>query len=188
MRLKCTLIPAAIATAIALTLTSTNAGAAYCSGFSSHAHRITAIARELSHEFSIHYRHLDAYRHLRSDISQVINEASHIDRLSHNSHASLRHIIIDLRDLDRLSHHMHEVVDSAESSHSRGHAHGDTRHVHRLLSSLNSSIHSMQRLSEQLNRYEPHHNHHFDRSHYSRYQQHSSFGTSLLRFAFRTHH
>ena len=184
MRLKCTLIPAAIATTIALTLTSANASAAYCSGFSSYAHRITAIAQELSHEFSIHYRHLDAYRHLRSDISQVINEASHIDRLSHNSYASLCHIIADLKDLDRLAHHMHDVVDSAESSHWRGHAHGDTRHVHRLLSSLNSSIHSMQRLSEQLNRHENYHNHQYNRSQHSRYQQYSSL-SDLLRFALR---
>ncbi len=185
MRLKCTLIPAAIATAIALTLTSTNASAAYCSGFSSYAHRINAIAQELSHEFSIHYRHLDAYRHLRSDISQVINEASHIDRLSHNSHASLRHIITDLKDLDRLAHHMHEVVDNAESSHYHGNRfRSDTRHVHRLLTSLNSSIHSMQRLSEQLNHYE--NRYHFDNR--SQHRQHSSFAGSLLRFAFRAHH
>ena len=192
MKMKCTLIPAVIATAITLNLTSTNAGAAYCSGFSSYAHRINAIAQELSHEFSIHYRHLDAYRHLRSDISQVISEARHIDRLSHNSYASLCHIITDLRDLDRLSHHMHEVVDSAENSHWRGHAHGDTRHVHRLLSSLNSSIHSMQRLSEQLNHHENrHHLDHFDnRSLHGRHRQHSSlsFASGLLRIAFSAHH
>jgi hypothetical protein len=192
MKIKCTLIPAVIATAITLNLTSTNARAAYCSGFSSYAHRITAIAQELAHEFRVHYRHLDAYRHLSSDISRVINEARHIDRLSHDSHASLHHIITDLEDLDRLSHHMHEVVDSAESSHWRGHAHGDTRHVHRLLSSLNNSIHSMQRLSEQLNRHENrHHLNHFDnRSLHGRHRQHRSlsFASSLLRIAFSTHH
>ena len=191
MKMKCTLIPAAIGAAIILNSTSGNAGAAYCSGFSSYAHRISNIAQELSHEFSIHYRHLDDYRHLRSDISQVVSEARHIDRLSHNGYSSLCHIMTDLEDLDRLAHHMHGIVDRAERSHWRGHTHGNTRHVHHLLDSLNGNIHSMQRLAEELNHGGRHHVDHYEpRVIHSRYRRHSSLSlaTGLLRIAFSSRH
>ena len=57
MKMKFTLIPAAIGAALLLNATSGNAIAAYCSAFSAPAQRIHSIARELSYEFSIHFRH-----------------------------------------------------------------------------------------------------------------------------------
>ena len=213
MKMKCTLIPAAIGAAIILNSTADNAGAAYCSAFSSPAHRIYSIARELSHEFSIHYRHLDNYCHLRSDISQVMSEARHIDYLSRNGYASLCHIMTNLEDLDRLARHMHAVVDCTERSHWRGHVHGNTRHVHYLLSSLNSSIHSMQRMAVELNHRDSHYRathcepraihcepavihreprviHREPRVIHSRPRHYSSvsLATGLLRIAFSAHH
>ena len=199
MKMKCTLIPAAIGAAIILNSTSGNAGAAYCSAFSAPAHRIYDIARELSYEFSIHYRHLDDYYHLRSDIAQVMSEARHIDSLSRSGYASLCHIMTDLEDLDRLTHHMHDVVDRAERCQRRGHVHGNTRHVHYLLSSLNSSIHSMQRMAQDLN----HRGSHYRAEHCQprvihceprvihtrpRYQSSVSLATGLLRIAFSANH
>ena len=154
--MKCTLIPAAIGAAILLNTTSGNASAAYCSAFSAPAHRIYSIARELSYEFSIHFRHSADYCHLRSDISRIISEARHIDHLSNSGYASLCHIMRDLEDLDHLAHHLHAVVDRAEQCRFRGHVHGNTRHVHYLLSSLNSSIHYMQRMAQDLNHRERH--------------------------------
>ena len=154
--MKCTLIPAAMSAAILLNASSGNASAAYCSAFSAPAHRIYSIANELSYEFSIHFRHSADYCHLRSDISRIISEARHIDRLSSSSYASLCHIVQDLEDLDHLAHHLHAVVDRAEHCRFRGHAHGNTRQVHYLLSSLNSSIHYMQRMAQDLNQRERH--------------------------------
>ncbi len=205
MKMKCTLLPAAIAAAIILNSTSSNAAAAYCSAFSSPAYRIYDIARELSHEFSIHYRHLDDYCHLRSDITQVMSEARHIDHLSRNGYSSLCHIMTDLEDLDRLAQHLHTVVDRAERCNRRGHVHGNTRHVHYLLSSLNSSIHSMQRMAAELNQRGRHHVDHYapraihceprvihrePRMIHSRPRYHSSvsLATGLLRIAFSSRH
>jgi hypothetical protein len=202
MKMKCTLLPAAIGAALILNSTSGNASAAYCSGFSNYAHRINDIAQELSHEFSVHYRHLDDYIHLRSDISRIVSEARHIDRLSHNGYSSLCHISTDLEDLDRLAHHMHGIVDRAERSHWRGHAHGNTRHVHHLLNALNGSIHSMQRLAEELNHRDSHYREprviHCEPAviqrqprviHYrNRHHSSLSLATGLLRIAFSAHH
>ena len=156
MKLKCTLIPAAMSAALLLNASSGNASAAYCSAFSAPAHRIYSIANELSYEFSIHFRRSADYCHLRSDISRIISEARHIDRLSSSSYASLCHIMQDLEDLDHLAHHLHTVVDRAEHCRFRGRVHGNTRHVHYLLSSLNSSIHYMQRMAQDLNQRERH--------------------------------
>jgi hypothetical protein len=152
MKTKHTLVGAAIAAAFALNFTASEA-AAYGGGGDSlvrSAHRIDAVAHELKDEFRIHYKHLRAYRHLMSDVSKVISEAHHIDRLAHDMHSSLRHIKADLVDLDRLAHHMHEVVDAAEAGRYGGHVHGNTRHVHSLLDELNSLIHSMTRTVERL--------------------------------------
>ena len=151
MKTKHTLAGAAIAAAFALNFTAPEA-AAYGGGDSlvRSAHRIDAVAHELKDEFRIHYKHLRAYRHLMSDVSKVIAEVHHIDRLAHDPHSSLRHIKADLVDLDRLAHHMHEVVDAAEAGRHGGHVHGDTRHVHSLLDELNRLIHSMTRTVERL--------------------------------------
>ncbi len=140
----------ATVSAAAFALSSTRADAGHGSDLPSYAHRVDSIAHELEDEFRLHFKHLGAYRHLRSDVSQVIAKAHHIDRLSHDPHSSLTHISNDLRELDRLAHHMHEVVDAAERGRYGGHAHGDNRHVHSLLDSLNGAIHTMQRSVERM--------------------------------------
>ena len=150
MRRKHTIVGAAIAAAIALNFSATAADAAHGDDLVSAAHRIDGIARELKDEFRIHYKHLRAYRHLMADIDEVICKARHIDDLAHDAYSSLRHIKADLIALDRLAHHMHDVVDAAEDDRYGGHVHGDTRHVHCLLDSLNRSIHSMTRMVERM--------------------------------------
>jgi len=191
MKTKNTLIPAAIAAAIALNISSTTADAAYGTDLSRYAHRIDKIAHELSDEFRLHYKHLGAYRHLKSDIAHVISKVHHIDGLTHDPHSSLRHIKSDLSSLDRLAHHMHEVVDSAESGRYGGHAHGDTRHVHSLLSSLNGAIHSMQRITERMSHCDLGDGHHYDgHSRHGRdhggYRRHDTADAAarVLRFVF----
>jgi GTP1/Obg family GTP-binding protein len=144
MKTKLTLIPLAAVATIALFSGKANA---QCSNdLVTLAHQIEGTARKLHTEFRVHYSHNSAYRHLMSDISQVINEARHIDSLAHNVHSSLHHIQADLRDLDKLAHHLHALVDAVDRGRYCGHVDGDTRHVHSLLSSLNGSIHQMQRV------------------------------------------
>lgn len=141
---KLALIPLVAIAAIAL---STEKANAQCSNdLVNLAHQIEGTAKKLQTEFRVHYAHSGAYRHLMSDISNVLSEASHIDRLAHNVHSSLHHIQADLRNLDKLAHHLHTIVDGVGRGRYSGHFDGDTRHVHGLLRSLNSSIHQMERV------------------------------------------
>lgn len=48
-------------------------------------------------------------------------------------------------DLDKLAHHLHALVDGIDRGWYSGHVDRGTRHVHRLLTSLNRSIHQMER-------------------------------------------
>ncbi len=116
------------------------------------ARRIDSVAHDLEDEFRLHYRHTDGYRHMTADLREVIRSTHHILELADDCYVSVRHIAADLRELDRLAHHLHEVVDRAEAR-GRGHTHGDTRHVHRLLGDLNGAIHRMQDTVEDIRRF-----------------------------------
>ncbi|NNE90206.1 MAG: hypothetical protein HKN23_01025 [Verrucomicrobiales bacterium] len=141
MKTKTMLLP--VATAMAVIMTAGTAEARHENPLVELAHEIEDIAVELRTEFRIHYRHTRAYRHMMDDISQVLAEAAHIDRLAHDNHSSLRHIKADLEDLDALAHHLHELVDATERR--EGHrVDGDTRHVHEELAALNRTIHQME--------------------------------------------
>ena len=163
MKTKHTIVPIAIVSTAFAIITAPKSEAAGCDELSRGAHRIDSIAHELEDEFRIHYRHLCAYRHLRSNVAEVISITHHIDRLSQDVHPPLGHISADLRDLDRLAHRLHELVDDAERGRHRGHVRGSTRHVHSLLGALNRSIHSMQRTVDDLRFHGDHRRERFDR-------------------------
>ena len=150
MKTKSTLIPAAVACATVLQLAAIASQARYDSELSHDAHRIESIAHELRDEFRSHYRHVRAYHHMQSDILEVISKVRHIERLSHHPHSSLPHIAAGLRTLDRMAHDLHALVDDVEDGRDRRYVEGDTRHVHSLLSSLNSTIHSMESTVEEM--------------------------------------
>ncbi len=165
MKARLTLIPVIAVTAMALAT-----GKAEARGENELVrltHSIEDIAAELKDEFRIHYRHSSAYRHLMSDVSQILAEAGHIDSLAHNPHSSLRHIKADLEDLDDLAHHLHDLVDAVDRGRYSGHVDGNTRHVHSLLSSLNGTIHHMERVvaayaAPPVHRHRDSHDHHSD--------------------------
>lgn len=115
---------------------------------------------ELRSEFRTHYEHTSIYRHLIEDAVEIEREADHLHRLAHNYYASFNHILRDLEEIDELAHHLHEMVDAADRGY-YGHVHGNTHHVHQLLSSLNSAIHSM----ESTVRYDASHRHHDEHGH-----------------------
>ena len=150
MKTKTILLPIAITLTVALNFMSTMAKAAHRDDLSGYAHQIDSIAHELRQEFSIHYKHSQGYRHLMSDVADLINTAHHIDRLTHDVHSSLRHISTDLKAIDRTAHHLHNLVESSNLRWHRGHTHGNTRHVHRLLRTLNDTIHAMQATADQM--------------------------------------
>lgn len=144
MKKSLTILPLIAITAIAFTTGSANAQGDH--NLIRLAHNIEGIANNLQLEFRTHYAHSGAYRHLMADVAKVRSEAKHIDQLAHNCQASLHHIKADLRDLDQLAHHLHDLVDAVEHGRYGGHIDGSTHHVHTMLSSLNNSIHQMERV------------------------------------------
>ena len=113
-------------------------------------HRLDNLAADFRHEVDAHFKHSDAYRHLVNDANKMYRLVQHIDGLTHDRHSSLRHIESDLEDLDELAHHIHEIVDDIEDGRYGGHKHGQTAHVHRLLITLNNTIHQMQSEVEEM--------------------------------------
>ena len=104
------------------------------------AHDIERIAKDLKKEFQSHYRGTREFRHLMTDVNDVIKKADHIDELAHNPRTSYQHIKKDLAELDKLAHHLHAVVDRIDSGCT-----GNLNHVHAKLGNLNNTIHQMER-------------------------------------------
>ncbi len=141
--------------------------------------QLTRNARLLEREFAAHYRHTSRYRHLREDARQMIRLADHVHEVAHHE-GSLSHLQSDLRQLDRLFHHIEELVDEIEHDaaglgddhhghfgnfggyHGRygGHIHGNTRHVRRILSAMEDTLHHLQDDVRQLARAAEAHRHH----------------------------
>ena len=144
MKTSLKLIPLLIAGAFALNTSEANARGE--NELVRLTHTIEDIAAELKEEFRVHFKHSSAYRHLMSDVSEILSEANHIDGMAHDPHSSLRHIKADLVDLDELAHHLHEMIDAVDRGCYGGHVDGNTRHVHSLLDSLNGTIHRMERV------------------------------------------
>jgi hypothetical protein len=98
----------------------------------------------LRNEFKKHFRHSGSYRHLMSDIEGIQDDIAHIDKLAHHlHHESLLHVKKDIASLDKLVHHLTEVVEGVECGRYSGHIDGDTRHVKRLIASMNHTLHGM---------------------------------------------
>ncbi|MCB1229787.1 MAG: hypothetical protein KDN19_05955 [Verrucomicrobiae bacterium] len=176
---KLAITTAAIALAVVGFASPNSARAEYGNDLISLSHRLEGLAEELTEEFSEHYRHTEAYRHLISDAAQIEDEAEHIHRLAHDPYASLGHIATDLEELDELAHHLHELVDQTERGR-YGHVHGDTRHVHEMLAFLNRVIHAMEDEVDDLR----HHDFHHDRGHEHRdsiYRERGGFRLSIRR-------
>ena len=164
MKTSLKLIPLLIAGAFALNTSEANARGE--NELVRLTHTIEDIAAELKEEFRVHFKHSSAYRHLMSDVSEILSEANHIDGMAHDPHSSLRHIKADLVDLDELAHHLHEVIDAVDRGCYGGHVDGNTRHVHSLLDSLSGTIHRMEYATSV---HDDHHGHaHDDRSSRSR--------------------
>jgi len=108
------------------------------------SHQLESIVGQLRTEFREHYDHTSIYRHLINDAAAIERESEHVHSLAHNYFASFTHILHDLEQIDELAHHIHDMVDAADRGR-YGHVHGDTRHVHSLLSSLTNTIHNMER-------------------------------------------
>jgi len=115
---------------------------------------VVDYSADLKNEIIRHFRHSSEYRHLLSDVSKVRSEALHIDKLSHHVHDldDVRHLEADLKDLDELVHHIGDLLDDIDAGCRRGHTHGDTRHVRRLVANINRSIHSMEYTVAELRR------------------------------------
>ncbi len=106
-------------------------------------HSLENIVSELRHEFHAHYRHTSVYRHLMSDAAKIEDEAEHIHHLAHDPYASLRHLRTDVAQLDELAHHLHDLIDATERGR-YGHVHGDTHHVHEMMTALTRVLHRLE--------------------------------------------
>ncbi len=140
MKLKTISIAAVAAFAV---LTASNSEASNRS-LVEQSHQLESIVNELRTEFREHYDHTSVYKHLTSDTASIKREVEHVHSLAHNYSVSFSHILRDIEQIDELAHHLHKMVDAADTGR-YGHVHGDTRHVHSLLSSLNGVIHRMER-------------------------------------------
>ena len=124
------------------------------SSLSREAHRLIDYSNRLTCEVNRHFRHSSGYRHLIHDAEEIREGAEHIDKLSHHLHGpdDVRHLRDDLEELDELVHHVGEVIEDISRCRGRGHTHGDTHHVERLVACMNRSLHSMERMVKDLDR------------------------------------
>ena len=106
--------------------------------------RIDRQAKQLVAE-SRHYRHTPEYRHLVADARQMCQLAEHVHEVAHHR-GSLAHLEADVAKLDATFHHLESVFDRVErgAAYGHGHIHGNTRHVKRLLNSIEDGIHHLQ--------------------------------------------
>lgn len=136
--MKITLIP--LVAVAALALSTGNSEARGQNNLVRMAHDIENIGKELKNEFQTHYKRSKEYRHLMTDINDLLKQANHIDELAHDPRTSYKHIKTDLAKIDKLAHHLHALVDRID-----GGCTGNVRHVHSKLASLDRTIHNMQR-------------------------------------------
>jgi hypothetical protein len=124
------------------------------SGLVREAHRVVDYAEDLTREVSRHFRHTSEYRHLLSDAIAIKKKSKHIDSLSHHVHglSDVRHLKDDVEDLDELVHHVGDLIARIDRGCSRGHYHGDTRHVRELVAWMNRSLHNMEAIVRDLER------------------------------------
>lgn len=134
---KTTSIAIAAITALGLSLFTSNADAQCQNNVVRLAHQIEDIGKDLKNEFKTHFKRSRQYRHLMTDVNDLLKQADHIDSLAHDPRTSYKHIKADLAKIDELAHHIHDLVDRIDG--------GNTRHVHTKLVALNRTIHSMQR-------------------------------------------
>ncbi|TWU14982.1 hypothetical protein Pla52o_55190 [Novipirellula galeiformis] len=94
---------------------------------------------------SRHYRHTPEYSHLVADAREMSELADHMHEVAHHR-GSLAHLESDLAKLDAQFHHLESLIDQIErrSARGRGHIHGNTAHVKRLLHSIEDNIHHLQ--------------------------------------------
>ena len=109
-----------------------------------YAVKIQNKARVLLNE-TVHYRHTAQYGHLVASTNELYRLATHIHDVTHFE-GNLAHLRSDLRELDREFHALEGLFDRIEHSaaYGRGHIHGNTAHVKRLLNSIEDSIHHIQ--------------------------------------------
>ncbi len=105
------------------------------------ARKVQRQTRQLGNELR-HYRHAPEYAHLVEDTNELSRLAKHIHDVTHFE-GNLVHLQSDLDGLDRNFHHLEEVFDRVEhnAAFGHGHVHGNTKHVKRLLKSIEDSIH-----------------------------------------------
>ena len=143
-----------LATVVALSsLASQTASAGHGDELIHLSHDLEEVASGLQTEFQAHYSHTTAYRHLLADAAGIQSRAEHIHRLAHDPRVSLHHLEADLQQLDELSHHLHDLVDRTDAGY-YGHVHGHTGHVHELMASVTSVIHTMEREVFAMQRYQ----------------------------------
>ncbi|QDT04128.1 hypothetical protein K227x_25160 [Rubripirellula lacrimiformis] len=134
----------AAALAIILSMSATSA-------FADTYHHIDQLALSIDRETkqlvneTRHYRHSREYRHLQADARDLSRLASHMHDVAH-AEGSLHHLQSDLAEIDSKFHHLESVIGRIEheANHGHGHIHGHTSHVHRLLGSIENSIHHLQ--------------------------------------------
>jgi hypothetical protein len=105
------------------------------------ARKIQRQTKQLKNEVR-HYRHTPEYDHLVHDTNEIYRLASHIHDVTHFE-GNLVHLEADLRDLDREFHHLERAFDRVEhnAAYGYGRVSGNTKHVKRLLESIEDSIH-----------------------------------------------
>jgi hypothetical protein len=108
-------------------------------------HQAEDMAEDLRDEFKKHFKHSGSNRHLMSDIEGIEEDLEHIDKLAHHvHHESLLHVKRDIESVDKSVHHLTAVIEGVECGRYSGHIDGDTRHVKRLIASLNNTLHAME--------------------------------------------
>lgn len=75
------------------------------------AFQLLKQTKDVQEEVNTHFRRSPQYRHLASDVADMVRLARHIHEVAHDG-GSLRHMRADLRKLDDLYHHVEELVDA----------------------------------------------------------------------------
>jgi len=100
---------AAIVMAIA-GLTSASAQAGTMEHVDELAAQLERQAISINYELRRNFYRSPQYNHLRSDVNEMTQLASHIHEIAHHG-GNVRHLRNDVNELDRLFHHVEELID-----------------------------------------------------------------------------
>jgi hypothetical protein len=106
------------------------------------AFRLLKQTKDVQEEVNTHFRRTPQYRHLASDVADMVRLARHIHEVAHDG-GSLRHLRADVQKLDKLFHHVEELVD--ELARSRQTDRQTIRHIREELREMHNSLSDLRR-------------------------------------------